>query len=156
MSTDLIKPPIDHSLALAIAGLIQAAAAMPERATGKFTPDVIQRIVAALRLGHTVNDACVFAGISPTTYQNWQRKGQNGEAPFDLFCEVLERLNVASYTDAVACFSKGATEDPKVAERFLARRAKDQWGTKEDSAGSGGITVLFGLELRGGAEVDRG
>ena len=143
---------LDHALAVKISELVLAAQDPPLTAAGepgKFTPDVLQRIIAALRMGHTVNDACVFAGLAVKTYQGWLRRGQNGEEPYRLLTEVIDRLNVQSYSEAVECFKKGAKDDPKVAERFLARRAKQEWGTKDDNGSGAQVTVMFGLDLRG-------
>ena len=150
--------PIEHDLAVQIAGLVAATKEAPlDGVTGqtKFTPEVITRICAALRTGHTVVDACLYAGVSIGTYENWMRQGRKGEQPFKCFVEVMERLNVAAYTHAVECFSKGAKDDPKVAERFLARRAKKQWGTGEDDGNTNNITVQIGtFALEGGPTVD--
>ena len=147
----LASAPLDHDLALKMADLVKAAGDPPLTAAGepgKFTPDVLQRIVAALRLGHTINDACVFAGVRVKTYQNWLRKGQNGEGPYDLLCDVIERLKLQKLTPAVECFHNAATEDWKAAERLLARAHPKEWGTKSENEGSG-VTVMFGLELKG-------
>lgn len=152
--TRLPSSPLDHDLALKIAALVKEAADPPLAATGepgKFTPDVLTRLVAAIRLGHTVNDACTFAGLGTKTYRTWLRRGESGEMPYAVLVEVIERLNIQAITPAVACFKKGAEEDPKVAERFLARRAPKEWGTQQEQSG-GGVTVMFGLELKGAPE----
>ena len=147
----LTKPTLDHDLAVKISELVLAAQDPPLTAAGepgKFTPDVLQRIVAALRMGHTVRDACVFAGLAVKTYQTWLRKGQNGEEPYTLLCDVIERLQVQSITPAVECFHSAAKDDWKAAERLLARKRPEEWGSKDDSGGQQ-ITVMFGLELKG-------
>ena len=128
--TTLASTPLDHDLALRVADLVRTAADPPLTAAGepsKFTPDVLQRIIAALRLGHTVNDACVFAGVAMKTYQNWLRKGQNGEEPYNLLCTVIERLKLQKLTPAVTCFHNAAAEDWKAAERLLARTNAKEW-----------------------------
>ena len=147
----LSAAPLDHDLALKIAELVQATKDPPLIATGepsKFTPDVLQRIVAALRLGHTVKDACVFAGVAVPTYQSWLRKGQNGEQPYSLLCDVIGRLKVQKLTPAVTCFHGAASVDWKAAEHLLARANPEEWGTKSETEGAN-VTVMFGLELRG-------
>ena len=145
--------PLNDHLALQLAALTKAVADPILDATGrpsKFTPDTITRIAAALRLGHTVTDACTYAGVRPDLYRSWLRRGQNGEAPYDLFVEVIERLNIDAYSPAVACLTNASTHNWKAAERLLSRRAPSQWGTGQEQSG-GGITVMFGLELRGSA-----
>jgi hypothetical protein len=39
--------------------------------------EVKGRIINAIRLGLTVEDACTFAGVSRTTYYNWVELGEN-------------------------------------------------------------------------------
>ena len=145
--------PIDNDLVVSITALVQSTAKAPKSATGttKFTADVLTRVFAALRTGHTVTDACLYAGINIATYEDWVSKGRKGEQPFARFCEVIERLNVAAYSHAVVCFSEAAKTDPKVAERFLARRAKKEWGTHEDSNVGGPVTVQIGTFLLEGS-----
>lgn len=39
-------------------------------------PDVMQRLEHAFLVGSTVNDACLFAGISRDVYYTWHRRGR--------------------------------------------------------------------------------
>jgi len=75
-------------------------------------------------------------------------KGKEGIEPYAKFAELMERMNKSAVEHAVVCFSTHAAKDPKVAERFLARRAKEEWGTQEDKSGTQ-ILVQVGLALEG-------
>jgi len=151
--------PIDHDLAAALATLVETARTVDLGPQSKFTPDAIARIVAALRIGHTISDACTFAGVAPTTYEGWLKKGRAGQAPYAQLVELVERLNVATYSPAVECFKRGAETDPRIAKDFLAVRAPKQWGPQKEQVNTA-VTIVFGAgfggetpELEGGPEA---
>ena len=143
---------IDSDLVQQIAALVKVAPKAPKAVTGttKFTAEVLTRIFAALRTGHTVSDACLYAGVATSTYDDWLTRGRKHEEPYAQFCAVLDRLNVAAYSHAVECFSSHAGKDPKIAERFLARRAKKEWGVQGETDSSR-ISIQIGTFLLEGS-----
>ena len=142
--------PIDDDLARHIATLVQAAddPAVPISATGKtlFTPDVVTRVLTAIRIGYDTEDACVYAGLSKKTYQEWCRHGRAGKWPYDLFVAVLDRVATTEASPIIQCFKGGAMTDPKTAERYLRVHpsTRDKWGPKQESQ-SESVQIVLGI-----------
>jgi nitrogen regulatory protein PII-like uncharacterized protein len=55
--------------------------------------EVKGRIINAIRLGLTVEDACTFAGVSRTTYYNWVELGEN-DPKYAAFLDELKKAIV--------------------------------------------------------------
>lgn len=62
----------------------------------KFTPEVVGRLLNAISLGATYNHACMAAGISFDTFNNWrQGRGFDKTVTADQKTEFLEALQKA-------------------------------------------------------------
>lgn len=71
----------------------------------KSDPDVIKRLVEALKAGNYIDHACAYAGISRTAYYDWLRRGQEereriemGEVPRASeagFLEIVQQVEEA-------------------------------------------------------------
>jgi hypothetical protein len=87
----------------------------------KFDKSRVKKLEEAFLLGCNVKEACIYAGISKQTYYNWE--AENTEL-FDHF-EVLRLSPIFKARRTVI----GALEkDVKVAQWYLERKAKDEFG----------------------------
>ena len=73
-------------------------------------PDIIERLLDALRAGNTIRNACNYAGIRPSTYFAWTAKArketedrQQGKEPnprLDPLLDIVDRITKAQ-ADAI-------------------------------------------------------
>lgn len=136
-----------------VEALIRTAILHPPICNGpsRFTPDVLTTFLATIRAGHTIGDACRLAGIAPTSYDHWVERARQGVEPYKQFVDTVAACNVLAYDHAVKHFSTEAGKDWKAAERFLARRAKGEWGITEEQTGPP-IVVQVGIVATGHPE----
>ena len=105
----------------------------------KYTPETVDKITQAIRLGATYQLACNFAGISMSTFHLWQ-----GAKP-----EFLEAITQAEGDAAIkwlALVNKGAQDLPQWAAWMLERRYPQDYGKRavEVSGPDGGAIVIKG------------
>jgi transposase len=55
------------------------------------TPEVQATIVEAIRKGHYRETAAHLAGITRRTINNWEQRGETGEAPYDEFFRAIKK-----------------------------------------------------------------
>lgn len=55
------------------------------------TPEVQETVVAAIRQGHYRETAAHLAGVTRRTLNNWEQRGEAGEAPFAEFFLAIKR-----------------------------------------------------------------
>lgn len=126
----------------------------------KFTPDVCNRILSAIRNGNTYEASANYGGVDYTTYRLWINRGEDeGEGEFFEFAEAVKRAASSAEVESVAriraagsgqrvLLSETERETPdgkKVIERkyqyappqwqadawFLERRKPSEWGRKD-------------------------
>ena len=155
-SAPTLAPIADADLAAELSHLVAASkdARHPDGGKTKFNADVLTRLCAAFHVGHTIPDACVYAGVSTSTYDEWLRKGRAGEHPYDKLVTVIQRLNLSVYEPAVKRFKEDAEKDWKAAQQFLKTRAPEQWGGRGEESNAN-LTVQIGtFVLEGGPAED--
>ncbi len=99
----------------------------------KLTPKVQERICKAIRDGHHLDRACVFAGISYSTYREWmnhgeidQQAGENTE--FSDFLEAIKKADVDAEDRIIAFWRQAMPENWQAAAEFASRRWPTRWG----------------------------
>ena len=105
----------------------------------KYTPETVDKLTQAIRLGATYQLACNFAGISMSTFHLWQ-----GAKP-----EFLEAITQAEGDAAIkwlALVNKGAQDLPQWAAWMLERRYPQMYGKQaiEVTGKDGGAIVIKG------------
>lgn len=90
----------------------------------KYTPETVELIVQALKLGATERLACEYANISQETYYNWKRNK----------AEFLEKVKTAQGQAAVVLLARIQQEAREgswqAAAWLLERRYPDEYGRK--------------------------
>ncbi len=111
----------------------------------KFTPAVQQRILDAIALGLTYEQAATSAGITRETFRQWR------DAKL-AFSAELEKAEVAGMAARLSRIQMAAVRDGawQADAWWLERRFPDQWGRRErvDVNHSGSIDVSVLAELR--------
>lgn len=95
----------------------------------KLTAIAKNKILTALRLAHTYDDAAILAGVDPRTLYRWLERGRKANrGEFYDFCQEVERAVVEGKALLVARVHNGSRSRPELALKILARRWPKEWG----------------------------
>lgn len=98
----------------------------------KLSPEIADRIVQIVEAGNYREVAANLAGISPTTFRAWMRKGkEEADSDFGDFRRRVLKAEATAETNMVLAIAAKAGEDPKHAQWWLERKFPDRWGKKE-------------------------
>jgi len=86
--------------------------------------EIVQKLENAFSLGCTDLEACHLADISKATFYNIQNE-------IDGFLDRKEGLKKKSVIAARQSVIKGLKDDPHLAMKYLERKCKDEFGTKQ-------------------------
>lgn len=116
----------------------------------KLTPEVVEKIVAAIRAGSYVETAASYAGVSKSSLYEWLKKGATEkDGPFREFSIAVEQAmahaDVRDISVIAAAAQKGVWQ---AAAWRLERKHPDQWGRRQV------IQVGTGDEVMRSQEVD--
>ena len=116
----------------------------------KRTPEVEKRILDALRVGATREDAFGAAGISERTFYEWMEQfPQFSQSVVHAESACAVRMSARIYQEATA--EKG---DWKAALEYLKRRRRAEWGDGPPPASEGGQALVLLRKMLFGEEVD--
>jgi transposase-like protein len=95
----------------------------------KLTPEVREQIAESIRAGAYAEQAARAAGISPSTFYDWLRRGEAGEAPFSEFSETVRAREAEAEVAAVTMIRQAAEAgDWRAAAHYLDRKHPERWG----------------------------
>lgn len=98
----------------------------------KLTPDTKRRLLDAIRAGNYREPACVYAGISISTFYLWLEKGREQKSgQYMEFMEEVTRAEAEAEVRMVAQWQAHIPRDWRAARDFLARRNPKRWAPKE-------------------------
>src|SRR3990167_11113206 len=92
----------------------------------KFSPELAEKIISAIRVGGYVETAAAFAGISKDTFYEWLKRGareQDGE--FKEFSDAIGRAIADSEMRYVGVVAKAASGYDVVRERTIMEPGPD-------------------------------
>jgi transposase-like protein len=102
----------------------------------KFTPEVREKVLQALRMGHYRSVAATYAGISHETLRRWMKEAENSTADPE-FRAFRNEIDVAeSQAEVIDLgFIRQAARDGewRAAAWRLERAHPDRWGKKDQS-----------------------
>lgn len=91
------------------------------------TQDAIRKLEQAFSFDCSIDEACLYAGITPPTYYKWLKKNPKLVKRF----EALRNHPVLAARERVV---KGVKESYSNAMDYLSRKKKAEFSTKEGSA----------------------
>lgn len=109
--------------------------------------DTVQELLTYIEDGCYPEIAAELADISLSTYQNWVRRGEAGEPPFDLFLRAVKRA-AAKAEHAEILKVRKAGENPQYwtgSMTFLERRHPERWSRRTETPQDAKITIAIGL-----------
>jgi hypothetical protein len=102
-------------------------------APNKFTPEVRNSILQAVRMGCYLETAAAFAGISKQTLFNWLRLGAQDVEPFVEFHRDFAEALAKSEMRGLAVIGKASEKSWQAAAWLLERRYPKRWGQGRDT-----------------------
>jgi hypothetical protein len=100
----------------------------------KMTPTTVQKLEEAFALGCTDIEACFYAGISKQTLYTYQEK-------YPDFLDRKEALKESPVLLARKSVVEAIPGDPDLALKYLERKRKDEFSTKQTTEHAGGFTI---------------
>lgn len=96
----------------------------------KLTPEVQDKIVAALRAGNYQETAAAYAGIHRDTFYGWMERGKNEPGSiYSDFSEAVERAKADAEVRDVALIDRAAADGSWQAAAWkLERKFPQKWG----------------------------
>jgi transposase len=118
----------------------------------KLTPEVQDRIVAALRAGNYQETAARYAGISEDTFYEWLKRGKEepGSA-YSEFSEAVEKAKADAEVRDVALIDKAAHDGSWQAAAWkLERKFPNKWGrvNRTEISGPDGAAVKVDIDAK--------
>ena len=120
----------------------------------KLTPAVQETIIKAIGLGGSYADACLAAGISYDTLNNWKRRAEDGEAKYlRLFGEIASEEARAVLRHLAVMNNAAAKGEWKASLEWLRRRRRADWGDNVDLTTNG---EKLEIVLRKASDIETG
>lgn len=98
----------------------------------KLTPEVQDKIVAALRAGNYQETAAVYAGVEPRTFYRWMERGESDDADDEIyrqFRQTVEKAKADAEVRDIALIDKAAHDGSWQAAAWkLERKFPQKWG----------------------------
>jgi hypothetical protein len=100
----------------------------------KFSEEVTERIVQAMRAGNYADAACQAAGIGTSTFYRWMSLGAAEPASeHGAFREQVLRAEAEAEVHAVAIIRRAMAEDWRAALAYLERRHAARWRPRQQT-----------------------
>lgn len=99
-----------------------------------FTPELLNKLEEAFKIGCTDEEACLNADISTTALYNYQNRHPE-------FVERKERLKQRPFWLARKSVVDRLARDPELALKYLERKKKDEFSTRQETTGKDGGPV---------------
>jgi hypothetical protein len=113
----------------------------------KLTPEVQERIVAAVRAGNFYGPAAESAGISEATFYRWMKNGREAASGIQRdFYLAVRKAEADLEVEIVARLRKAAIEEWRAGLTLLERRHPDRWGRRQahEHTGADGAPLRLG------------
>lgn len=97
----------------------------------KLTSSVQKEIVRLIEEGCYIEDACLLAGISQSTYYNWKKWGEEGQEQYVGFLEALKKAEAEDRRGVIAKLKEHGDRDWKAEATRAERRYPDHFGRRD-------------------------
>lgn len=97
----------------------------------KCTPETVEKICEAVRLGAPLDVARGYGGVPAPTFIEWMRQGRDGWEPYVSFVEKLDEAMHEGQMRDIRRVDAGAEKDWRASAFKLERRFPEHWGEKK-------------------------
>lgn len=98
----------------------------------KLTKELCDEICTYIEMGNYINRSCEAVGISPSTYNNWKKKGRKGIEPYATFLERIEKVEAKAEINHLGLIHDVAESGNWLASAWiLERRYPNRFGKRE-------------------------
>lgn len=112
---------------------------MPGGRPNKLTPEIQEKIVAAVRAGNYIEPAAIRAGVTKDTLYEWLKRGGRAKRGiYREFSDALTRAEAEYEVREVAKLGEAADAGDVSARKWrLERRVPERWGPRQKNEISG-------------------
>lgn len=96
----------------------------------KLTPETVNKLEEVFALDGTIEEACLFADISRTTYYNWIKDNEEMEERFNI-------LRQSPFLKARRTIVK-SLDNPQYAFEYMKRKKKNEFSERQEMTGAEG------------------
>lgn len=96
----------------------------------KLTPETVNKLEEVFALDGTIEEACLFADISRTTYYNWIKDNEEMEERFNI-------LRQSPFLKARRTIEK-SLDNPQYAFEYMKRKKKNEFSERQEMTGAEG------------------
>ncbi len=118
--------------------------------TTKITPEIIERILQAVRTGSAVEAAALYAGVPRQTFFDWLKKGRQGGRAYKPYRDLALRLDEALGVfdvNANAIIAKAAHDQWQAAAWQLERKFPERYGRRTRIDGNVTVSAVPFVDL---------
>ena len=113
----------------------------------KFTPEVREKVLAAIRVGVSKKTAAEYAGITYDTLHNWEVRGEKqASGEYRDFLNDMTQAAAAADVADMSLIGVAAQKDWRAAAWRLGKRHPKEYADNQKVELSGSISVLSVLE----------
>lgn len=102
------------------------------------------KIVAAIRIGLTINNAARAAGVDPGTIYYWKIQAEKGKEPYATVWQSYEQAIAEGERALAGKIAKASDNDWRAAAWILERRHPENWGKQTDVSLNGSLNLAVG------------
>jgi hypothetical protein len=109
--------------------------------------DTVQELLEAIKNGNYLETAASLAGVSENAVRNWVKRGEAGEAPYDLFMRAYKRASAYAEAEDLGKVRK-AGDDPRfwaANMTALERRHPERWARRQEGNDGPKVVVQIGV-----------
>lgn len=121
----------------------------------KLTPELIDQVVTAIRLGNYAQTACELVGIGTTTYYRWLETAEKSGSPaiYREFRDALKQAEAEAEVRTVARIMRAAEDGTWQASAwYLERKHPEKWGKndkiRQEVSGINGEPIEVAVDVK--------
>lgn len=123
---------------------------------GKFTPELTEVILTAVRIGNYFTTAASLAGIHINTLYRWLSEGEDEDSQYHEFYLDMLQAEAEAEVSIVTVVRSAANSDYRAGLELLSRRFPDRWSSRSKAELTGEHGAPIELHVSYEDESDNG
>lgn len=130
------SPPPDNVVTLVPRSAPDKKGVFPHP-NGKFSPEIVDVILTAVRIGNYFTTAASLAGIHINTLYRWLSEGEDEDSQYHDFYLAMLMAEAEAEVSIVTVVRSAANSDYRAGLELLSRRFPERWSSKHQTELSG-------------------